>query len=213
MPALPCYGAPIPAVRAHCAPVNPTLPLAPSFLHRENAKQEGSTTRRVGTARANVARPRRCFAAAPVFRPAHLTVGQAATRPLSVPGQRWTGWPSCATTDRPGYEGAHAPRGSPRSAGMLTPARGRWCVVSARAFVPSGEQALRGRRGTLSRLRVPAGAFDHTCRRGRGVVHMQGTKHSVGKPGTSRACCMCERDPGIFHEQWCRGYSLRGCGW
>jgi hypothetical protein len=37
--------------------------------------------------------------------------------------------------------------------------RGRWRVVSARAFVPSDEQALRGRRGTLSRLRVPAGAF------------------------------------------------------
>jgi len=28
--------------------------------------------RKVGTARANVARPRRCSAAAPVFRPAHL---------------------------------------------------------------------------------------------------------------------------------------------
>ena len=128
----------------------------PSFTARTRSRKEAQPV--AGTARANVARPRRCSAAAPVFRPAHLTVGQAATRPLSVPGQRLTGWPSCATTDRPGYEGLTPPGAHLGPLGCLRQ-RGRWRVVSARAFVPSGEQALRGRRGTLSRLRVPAGAF------------------------------------------------------
>src|SRR5262249_48227297 len=77
--------------RAQCAPVNPTLPLVP-FLPLPREREAGRKhNQKIGTARANVARPHRCSAAAPVFRPAHLTVGQAATRPLSVPGQRLTG--------------------------------------------------------------------------------------------------------------------------
>ena len=104
----------------------------------------------LGTARANVARPRRCSAAAPVFRPAHLTVGQAATRPLSVPGQRLIGWPSCATTDRPGYEGAHAPQGltSVRWDAYTSAVGGAWfqhARLSPRASKPFGAVGERFR--------------------------------------------------------------------
>jgi hypothetical protein len=83
---------------------------------------------------------------------------------------------------------------------------------------PLGRARPSGPSGSPLLAQVPAGDFDHTCRRGRGVVHIAGRPMLSRRKGRAlrcvAACVVKESNPGILREQRCRGFSFtkRGTG-
>ena len=73
-----------------------------------------------------------------------------------------------------GYAGAYAPRLRLAYAWAK-----RGLLRSARVY-PLGRARPSGASGPALLPWVPPGDFDHTCRRGLGVVHIRSTRHSIG---------------------------------
>ena len=148
--------------------------------------------------------PCRCSLPLPFHRAVHLTVDQAATRPLC----RASRWPKIgdlpATDFGRGICGGVCPQASPR----LRVGEARIAQVRAR-ISPRPSKAVGGVGAGITAVGAAGRFRPHLSPCSRRRTHTEHSTLDRHTPGIGRArspCVVRGMSPGSFHEQWCRGF-------